>query len=155
MSPFHRAMGEPYRGMVLEFGESVLVHLPVLRKGSGNPAAKLADGWKSAVWLGKSDFTDEHLVRTDKGVACARRVRRIAEHSWLEEHFRAVVETPQNPVSTTVDILPEADPFAPPRAVPEVHDDEKEKSTEKPAGDEDQEMQGPSDTTMTPGAQRM
>ena len=32
-------------------------------EGSGNPAPKL--GWKSAVWLGKSDLTDEHLVRTE------------------------------------------------------------------------------------------
>ena len=43
---------------VLEFGESVLAHLP-------DPEPKLADRWKSDVWLGKSDLTDEHLVRTD------------------------------------------------------------------------------------------
>ena len=50
---------------VLEFRESVLAHLPEVGKGSGNPAPKLADRWKSAVWLGKRDLTDEHLVRTD------------------------------------------------------------------------------------------
>ena len=37
-------------------------------KGFGNPAPKLADRWKPSVWLGKSDLTDEHLVRTDDGV---------------------------------------------------------------------------------------
>ena len=61
-------------------------------KGSGNPAPKLADRWKSAVWLGKSDFTDEHLVRTDEGVVYSRSIRRLAEHSWspvqLWEHHR-------------------------------------------------------------------
>ena len=65
-SPFDRAMGGPYRGKLLEFGASVLAHLPEVGKGSGNPAQKLADRWKSAVWLGKSDLTDEHLVRTDE-----------------------------------------------------------------------------------------
>ena len=41
------------------------------------PAPKLADRWKSGVWLGKSDLTDEHLVRTDDGVVFARNVRRL------------------------------------------------------------------------------
>ena len=150
-SPFKRAMGGPYRGMLQEFGEAVLAHLPGVRKGSGNPAPKLADRWKSAVCLGKSDLTDEHLVRTDEGVVYARRVRRIAEHSWPEENLRAVVETPQTPKSPTLDIPPAADPLAPPPAEPEVHGDEKEQPTQNPAGDD--EMQGePPDTPMTPGA---
>ena len=89
-SPFYRAMGDPYRGMLLEFGESALAHLLEVGKGSGNPAPKLADRWKSAVWLGKSDLTDKHLVRTDEGVENARSERRLAEHSWSEENLRAV-----------------------------------------------------------------
>ena len=79
-------------------------------KGSGNPAPMLADRWKSAVWLGKSDLTDEHLVRTDKGVVYARSVRRLAEHRWSEENFRAAVETPQRPKTTIADIPPAAEP---------------------------------------------
>ena len=104
------------------------------------------------MWLGKSDFTDEHLVRTDgEGVVYARSVRRIAEHSWSEENLREVVEAPQKPKSTTLDSPPAADPLAPPPAVPEVHEDEKEEPTEKPA--EDAGVQGvPPDTAMTPGA---
>ena len=96
------AMGGPYGGKLLEFGESVLAHLSEVGRGSGNPAPKLADRWKSAVWLGKSDLSDEHLVRTDEGVVHARSVRRLAEHSWSEENLRAVVETPQKWKSTTV-----------------------------------------------------
>ena len=80
-SPFYRAMGGPYRGKSVEFGETVLAHLPEVGKGSGNPAPKLADRWKSGVRLGKSDLTDEHLVRTDDGVVYARSVRRLAENS--------------------------------------------------------------------------
>ena len=68
-------------GKLLEFGETVLAHLPEVAKGSGNPAPKLADKWKSAVWLGKSDLTDEHFGRTDDGVVYVRSVRRLTEHS--------------------------------------------------------------------------
>ena len=53
-SPFYRAMGGPYRGKLVEFGETVLAHLPKVGKGSGNPAPKLADRWKSGVSLGKA-----------------------------------------------------------------------------------------------------
>ena len=86
-SPFYRAMGGPCRGKLLEFGESVLAHLPEVGKGPGNPAPKLADRWKSAVWLGESDLTDEHLFRTDEGVVYARSVRRLAENCRSEENL--------------------------------------------------------------------
>ena len=42
-SPFFRVMGGPYGGKLVEFGETVLAHLPEVGKGSGNPAPKLAD----------------------------------------------------------------------------------------------------------------
>ena len=92
-SPFSGAMGGPYRGKLVEFGETVLAHLPEVGKGSENPAPKLADGRKSGVWLGKSDLTDEHIVRTDDGVVHARSVRRLAENSWSEENLKSVIET--------------------------------------------------------------
>ena len=60
VSPLHRAMGGPYRGMLLEFGESVLAHLPEVGKGSGNPAPKLAYSWTS-IW---SELTKELYTRT-------------------------------------------------------------------------------------------
>ena len=97
----------------------------------------LTDG-KSAVCLGKSDLTDDHLVRTDERVVYAPSVRRLAEQSWLEETLRAVVETPQKP-KTTVDIPPAAEPLVP-HAPPEVPEDEKEEPTAEP--EEDEEMQG-------------
>ena len=52
-SPFYRAMGGPYRGKLVEFGETVLAHLPEVGKGSGNPAPKLADRWKIRRVAGK------------------------------------------------------------------------------------------------------
>ena len=140
-------MGGPYRGKLVEFGEPVLAHLPEVGKGSGNPAPKLADRWKPGVWLGKSDLTDEHFVRTNDGVVYARSARRLAENIWSEENLKAVVETPQKLRSMTTDDA------ADPRVVPEVHeqespneeanenDDESGETPDKP-DDEDHEMEG-------------
>ena len=128
-------------------GETFLAHLPEVVKGSGNPTPKLADRWKCAVWLGKSDLTDEHLVRKDDGVVYARSVRRLAEHSWSEENLRSVVETPQKPRSTATEGASDL------RVVPGVHehdteaeeknedDNENEKLPDKPEED-DHDMQG-------------
>ena len=145
-SPFYRAMGGPYRGKLVEFGETVLAHLPEVGKGSGNPAPKLADRWKSGVWLGKSDLTDEHLVRTDDGVVYARSVRRLAENSWSEENLKAVVETPQKPRSMTTDdaldprVVPEAHEQESPNEEANENDDESGEIPDKPE-DEDHEME--------------
>ena len=145
-------MGGPYRGKLVELGETVLANLPEVGKGSGNPAPKPADRWKSAVWLGKSDLTDEHLVRTDDGVVYARSVRRLAEHSWSEENLRSVVETPQNPRSMTTDDASDL------RAVPEAHEQESpnEEANENGNGetpdkpeDDDHDMQGSLTTTSS------
>ena len=145
----------------MEFEETVLAHLPEVGKGSGNPAPKLADRWTSTVWLGKSDLTAEHLVRTDDGVENARSLRRLAEHSWSEENLRSVAETPQKPTSTATDGASDL------RLVPGVHehdietkekhedDNENEKLPDKPE-DDDHDMQGemipePDTTTTNPG----
>ena len=43
---FYRAMGGPYRRKLVEFGETVLAHLPEVGKGSGNQAPKCVAGKK-------------------------------------------------------------------------------------------------------------
>ena len=140
-------MGGPYRGKLVEFGETVLAHLPEVGKGSGNPAPKLADRWKSGVWLGKSDLTDEHLVRTDDGVGYARSVRRLAGNNWSEENLKAVVETPQKPRSMATDdasdprVIPEAHEQESPNEEANENDDESGETPDKP-DDEDHEMEG-------------
>ena len=74
-------MGGRYREKLVEFGETVLAHLPEVGKDleiqhqNWQTDGHLACGW------GKSDLTDEHLVRTDDGVMYARSVRRLAENS--------------------------------------------------------------------------
>ena len=162
-SPFYRTMGGPYRGKLVEFGETILAHLPEVGKGSGNPAPKLADRWKSGVWLGKSDLTDEHPVRTDDGVVYARSVRRLAENSWSKENLKAVVETPQKPRSMTTDdasdprVVPEAHEQENPNEEANENDDESGETPDKP-DDEDHEMEGETlpepDTATTSSSSR-
>ena len=118
-------MAGPYRGKLLEFSETVLARLPEVGKGSGNPALKLADRWKSAVLLGKSDLADEHVVRTDEGVVYARSIRRLVQHSWSEKNLPAVVETPQKPKTTIAEIPLAAEPLTLPREPQETLEDEK------------------------------
>ena len=135
-SLFCRAMGGPYRGKLLEFGESVFAHLPDVGKGSGNPARKLADRWNSSVRLGKSNLTDEHLVRTDERVV-------------TRETCRAQLVRRKRPCNCQPDIPPAAEPLTLSHAPQEVTEDEKEEPTAEP--EEDEEMQGePSDTKETP-----
>ena len=132
-SPSYRAMGVPYRGKLVGVGETVLAHLPEVGKGSGNPAPKLADRWKSGMWLGKSDLTNEHLVRTDDGFVYARSVRRLAENNWSEENLKAVIETKQKPRSMTTDDA------ADPRALPGVREHENQNEEANENDDEDGE----------------
>ena len=86
------------------------------------------------MWLGKSDLTDEHLVRTDDGVVYARSVRRLAENSWSEENLKAVVETPEKARSMTTDDASD------PRVVPEAHEQESPNEEANENDDESGEM---------------
>ena len=124
-SPFYRAIGDPYRGKLLEFG----AHLLEVGEGFGNPAPKLADRWKFVVLLGKSDLTEKHLV-TDSPSTVGQKITFVQ--------------------STTVDIPPAAEPLAPPLEAPEAPEDEKEEPKAEP--EEGEEMQeNSSETKMTPG----
>ena len=72
-SPFYRAMGGPYRGKLVEFGETVLAHLPEVGKGSGNPAPKLAsDGNLASGWERATSQTSTLSERTME--SCLREV---------------------------------------------------------------------------------
>ena len=142
---------------VVPWADRIEEHLWRLERDAEIPAPKLADRWKSGVWLGKSDVTDEHLVRTDDEVVYARSVRRLAENSWSEENFKSVIETPQNPRSTTTHDAADH------RAVPEVHEHENQdeeandnvgEDEESPDKPDDEEHDMEPDTTATLSSSR-
>ena len=143
-SPFYRATGGPYRGKLLEFGESVLAHLPEVGKDLGIPHRSwLTDGNPLCGWARATSQTSIWLELTKE---LCHSVRRLAEQSWSEEDLRAVVETPQRPKTPTADIQFAAEPLA----LLHAPEDDKEEPTAE--HEEDEEMQGkPLDTKETPG----
>ena len=94
----------PHRGKVLEFGESVLAHLPKVEKDVG-------------------------ILRTNERVY-AREAYDDSPSTAGQKKTSSSCEPPQKPKSKTLNIPPAADTFAPPPAVPEVHEDETEKPKE-------------------------
>ena len=161
-SQFYRSKGGPYRGKLVEFGETVLAHLPEGRKGIWKSRTKIGRQMEIRRVAGK-ERPHRRTPCPNDGVVYARSVRRLAENSWPEENLNAVIETPQKPRSMTTDDA------ADPRAVPVVHehenqneeanenDDEDGEAPDKP-DDEDHEMEGDTlpepDTAATSSSSR-
>ena len=75
------------------FGEAIWYKLPKVAD-----LTKLDDRWRTAIWLGKSDRNDEHIIGVDSGAVLARSVRRKAEGKrWSERALKLVSGTPWNP----------------------------------------------------------
>ncbi|CAK0814821.1 unnamed protein product, partial [Prorocentrum cordatum] len=64
--------GRPYRGELVNFAESVWARDPT-------PTSKLQPRWHAAVWLGKTEVSDEHLVAGPTRTTRVRTVRRRPE----------------------------------------------------------------------------
>ena len=59
---------------------------------------KLDDRWRTAIWLGKSDRSDKHIIGLENGAVSARSVRRKVEGKrWNERALKMVTGTPSNP----------------------------------------------------------
>ena len=75
------------------FGEAIWYKLPKTAD-----LTKLDDRWRTAIWLGKSDRSDEHIIGLETGAVLARSVRRKVEGKrWNERALRMVPGTPWNP----------------------------------------------------------
>ena len=101
-SPFYCVMGGASRGRLLEFGESVLPHVPAVEKGPGS-APKLAHRWKHAAWHGNSDFADSSGSDQITGSCMLDVFLRVIEQRWSEQCIQLFVETPQKPRTMTSD----------------------------------------------------
>ena len=75
------------------FGEAIWYKLPKTAD-----LTKLDDRWRTAIWLEKSDRSDEHIIGLENGAVLARSVRRKVEGKrWNERALKMVTGTPWNP----------------------------------------------------------
>ena len=96
-------MGREYRREIVEFAEQVLFHISE-SSGPGATVGKLMPRLDLAVWVGKINDSDEHMLLTPLGSKRARSIRRLPETSkWNQDFLRTVRGLPWNPMETEVE----------------------------------------------------
>ena len=87
-TPHARSFGRPYAGELLKFGTKTL-----FKTSPKQPGGSMEPRWKSGIWLGKSDDTDEHIIwpMASDRIELSRTVRAL-EDSVVEQDL-AVVRT--------------------------------------------------------------
>ena len=90
---YSRLKGREYTAGIAIFGEAIWYKLPKVAD-----LTKLDDRWRAAIWLGKSDRSDEHIIGVDTGAVLARSVKRKAKGKrWSERALKLVTGTAWNP----------------------------------------------------------
>ena len=88
-----RLKGREYTSGIAILGEAIWYKLPKTAD-----LTKLDDRWRTAIWLEKSDRSDEHIIGLENGAVLARSVRRKVEGKrWNERALKLVTGTPWNP----------------------------------------------------------
>ena len=91
LTPWERVHASPYGGKLVRFAECVLARVKTATKGKPR--------WLRAMWLGKSDVSDCHLVCTSSGrLVVARSVRRTT-CEYDPSLLSALRDTPDKHVS--------------------------------------------------------
>ena len=85
-SGYSRLKRRKYTSGITIFGEAIGYKLP-----KTGDLTKLDDRWRTAIWLGKSDRSDEHIIGLENGAVLARSVQRKVEGKRWNE--RAVHHT--------------------------------------------------------------
>ena len=90
---YSRLKGREYTAGIAIFGEAIWQKLPKTAD-----LTKLDDRWGTAIWLGQSDRSDEHIIGLETGAVLARSVRRKVEGKhWNERALKMVTGTSWNP----------------------------------------------------------
>ena len=87
VTPYFNTQRHPYRGLVLAFGEPVVLQLS---KNIGKLAPRGVEG----IWLGRSPISDEHVVGTPSGVLFGRTARPIEKSQATSGLYAALNITP-------------------------------------------------------------
>ena len=82
-TPFERTRGSRYESALVPFGEVVMAKVA---DGDKFRAGKLDSTWVKAVWVGRVDKSNEHLLLTTKGCIRSRVVRRIPDGDQANYH---------------------------------------------------------------------
>ena len=90
---YSRLKEREYTAGISIFGEAIGCMLPKIAD-----LTKLDDRWRTAILLGKSDRSNEHITRLETAAVLARPVRRKVEGKrWNERALKMVRGTPWNP----------------------------------------------------------
>ena len=90
---YSRLKGREYTSGIAIFGEAIWYKLPKTAN-----LTKLDDRWRTAIWLGKSDRSDEQIIGLENGVVLTRSVRRKVESKRRNERaLKMATRTPWNP----------------------------------------------------------
>ena len=82
-TPYERTRGCRYESALVPFGEVVMAKMADADKMR---AGKLDSAWVKAVWVGRVDRSNEHLLLTTKGCIRSRVVRRIPDGNQASYH---------------------------------------------------------------------
>ena len=82
-TPYERTRGCRYESALVPFGEVVMAKIADADKMR---AGKLDSAWVKAVWVGRVDRSNEHLLLTTKGCLKSRVVRRIPDGNQASYH---------------------------------------------------------------------
>ena len=82
-TPYERTRGCRYESALVPFGEVVMAKIADADKMR---AGKLDSAWVKAVWVGRVDRSNEHLLLTTKGCIRSRVVRRIPDGNQTSFH---------------------------------------------------------------------
>ena len=80
MTAYAAVCGEEYRKEIAPFGETIMIKIPVPDHKGIRPGVRAHRGettWVRAIWLGRSEITDEHLAGTATGLIRSRAIRRL------------------------------------------------------------------------------
>jgi len=90
---YERLKGRPYSGKIAMFGECLWYRTP-----DAMQLHTLDERWTTAIWVGKSYKSDEHIIIVGNEVRLARSVRRKAESKrWNRKMLENVLCTPWLP----------------------------------------------------------
>ena len=85
-----RPKGREYTAGIAIFGEAIWYKL-----SKTADLTKLDDRWRTAILLGKSDRSDEHIIGVENGAVLARSVRgKVENKRWNERALKMVIGTP-------------------------------------------------------------